>query len=421
MLKRILKWTGIVLGGLIAVLLIANAVFVWRSSAALEKRLQAVRDEGRPVRLADLARAPTPPEQNAAVYLRRARQDLTAIGKDLSAFYESEAYKKDRLGPAEVKTLEDVLEAYPQAVSLLEQAVAASDYDPEPDYSLSFNAFVSASIDDLGNLRAAARLLNYRAMVLLAHGKRDEALGRAVDLFRLARHCDKQPMLVGYLVAIAVRGVGVETANRVLRSGPVATAARDALDAELARHDLSESYRQALISERALGLTAFRDQNLGRFWPARGFWNNAVIYYLDMMESQLALASQPYHKVLQAGPPAISKPVSPWTVLADLVLPAVGAARQATERCRATMRCLGILNAATRLEQQGVEATGLGDLKLPEQQTIDPFTGKPLLMKELPEGWVVYSVGMDLKDDGGQVDDLADFGLGPVPPLSSLE
>jgi hypothetical protein len=210
-------------------------------------------------------------------------------------------------------------------------------------------------------------------------------------------------------------------ANRVLRAGPVADSARDALDAELARHDLSESYRRALISERALGLTAFNDQNLGRYWPVRGYWNNAMIYYLDVMDSQLGLASQPYHRVLQAGPPAVSKPVSPWAVLAETVLPAVQAAREATERNRATMRCLRILNAVTRLEQQGVQVKGLGDLQLPDLETIDPFTGKPLLMKKSPDGWVIYSAGKDLKDDGGQVDNLSDFGLGPVPPLPSLE
>jgi len=36
-------------------------------------------------------------------------------------------------------------------------------------------------------------------------------------------------------------------------------------------------------------------------------------------------------------------------------------------------------------------------------------------MKKVPEGWVIYSVGKNLKDDGGQVADQADAGLGPVP------
>jgi hypothetical protein len=108
-------------------------------------------------------------------------------------------------------------------------------------------------------------------------------------------------------------------------------------------------------------------------------------------------------------------------MLADLVLPAIRAAREATERNRATMPCLRILNAVTRLEEQGVAVTGLVDLKLPEEETIDPYTGKLLLLKKQPDGWVIYSVGKDLKDDGGKVADASDAGLGPVPPLASLE
>ena len=73
------------------------------------------------------------------------------------------------------------------------------------------------------------------------------------------------------------------------------------------------------------------------------------------------------------------------------------------------------------LAKQGVEVTGFIDLKLPEEETIDPFTGKPLVMKRLSDGWVIYSVGKDLQDDGGKVDDRSDFGLGPVLPLPSLE
>jgi hypothetical protein len=43
------------------------------------------------------------------------------------------------------------------------------------------------------------------------------------------------------------------------------------------------------------------------------------------------------------------------------------------------------------------------------------------LTKQLPAGWVVYSVGNDLTDGGGKLDDQSDFGLGPVAPLPSLD
>ena len=421
MLKKILKWTGIVLGGLIAVLLIANAVFVWRSGAALEIRLQAIRDAGDPLCLADLARQPIPPEANAAVYYRRVRGDVKAVIQELEAVRRSDGWRDGSISRKDLQAIERAMSAYPNVISLVEKAADCSDFYPDADYGVTTEEFWSDGLEEIQSTRSVARYLHYRSLMLTATGDRDEALRTCILGLQLARHLDCEPSLVANLVAVVVRETGFMAANRVLRSGPVADSARDALDAELARHDLTESYRQTLITERAYGLTAFNEMSFGRFWPARGHWNNAVIYYLDVMDGELVLGSQPYDQVLQAGPTTISRPISAWTVLTDLVLPAIRGAREATERNRATMRCLRTLNAVTRLEQQGVEVTGLVDLKLPEGETIDPFTGKPLLMKKLPDGWVIYSVGKDLKDDGGRVDEDADVGLGPVPPLPSLE
>jgi hypothetical protein len=414
---KCLKRTGIVLGSLIAVLLIVNAVFVWRSSKALESELQAIRDAGDPLSLADLARDPIPPEENAAVYYRRAKEGIEAVSQELSSVQSSD----DPISLEDLQTIEQAMSAYPDVVSLVERAGGCSDSYHDADYGVTFNEFLTSGLEHLQYDRSVARYLWDRCLLLTAKDQRDEALQASILSFQLARHLDREPTLVAYLVATAVRGMGLESANRVLRSGPVADSVRDGLDAELDLHDLTESYRHALITERAIGLTSFNELSLGQYWPSRGFWNNAVIYYLDVMDSQLALAPQPYHQVLQAGPPEVSRPVTPWAMLADMVLPSIDATRQATERMRATMRCLRIVETVTRLQQQGVEVTGLADLKLPEEDTTDPFTGKPLLMKQLPEGWVVYSVGNDLKDGGGELDGESDFGLGPVPPLPSLE
>lgn len=46
----------------------------------------------------------------------------------------------------------------------------------------------------------------------------------------------------------------------------------------------------------------------------------------------------------------------------------------------------------------------LTDLGLPTEVTTDPFDGQPLRVVKLPQGWSVYSVDMDLKDDGGRME-----------------
>ena len=78
------------------------------------------------------------------------------------------------------------------------------------------------------------------------------------------------------------------------------------------------------------------------------------------------------------------------------------------------MRCLRVLNALQgRPEQAGEEMPKLSDLGLPAAATTDPFTDKPLHLKKLPGGWLVYSVGKDLKDDGGELSNDQDVGVGP--------
>ena len=47
-LKKILKWTGVILGGLVAIGLVANAVFVWTTDTRLERQLTAIRAAGDP-------------------------------------------------------------------------------------------------------------------------------------------------------------------------------------------------------------------------------------------------------------------------------------------------------------------------------------------------------------------------------------
>ncbi len=55
----------------------------------------------------------------------------------------------------------------------------------------------------------------------------------------------------------------------------------------------------------------------------------------------------------------------------------------------------------------------LADLGLPQESTIDPYSSEPLHIKKVPEGWLVYSIGLNLTDDGGKLDGITDIGAGP--------
>ncbi len=74
-----------------------------------------------------------------------------------------------------------------------------------------------------------------------------------------------------------------------------------------------------------------------------------------------------------------------------------------------------VLNAIqSRVLPASDRVPDLAELGLPVEATIDPFNGEPLHVKRLPEGWMVYSVGINLVDDGGIPDGKSDVGVGPI-------
>ncbi len=94
------------------------------------------------------------------------------------------------------------------------------------------------------------------------------------------------------------------------------------------------------------------------------------------------------------------------------------AVHDAATRTQAEIRCLRVLNALQmRVPSGSNKVPKLGELGLPTETTIDPFTGEPLKVKRTPRGWLVYSVGRNFKDDGGKLDDptTGDVGVGPLP------
>ena len=378
---------GTIFLGLIALL---SAI----SESTLQKQIAAIRAAGDPTSLAELRNRSIPPEEDAGEFLSRARKGLLAIIEALDKVRQSETYQQGRPTEPEVKAIQAALEAHAEAVSLVEQAAACVDYVPRGDHDAS---------------RAAIRALEARLKMLLAQGRRDEALGDCVTMFRLARLLEKKPTVAGYLVALACRGLAVESANLVLRSGPVSPDARQSLDAELARQEGVEGYASMLKTARADGLQKIRGRPADG-WLGKARRSQEASAYLEDFEELLSRASGTNSEFKRAESALSLSPVARnW-------LPSMRAARDAMERTRAEVRCLRVLNALQQAaEQGGPDEPDLAELGLPADVILDPFTGDRLRVKKLPEGWLIYSVGADKKDDGGQIDPFRDFGVAPLP------
>jgi hypothetical protein len=228
--------------------------------------------------------------------------------------------------------------------------------------------------------------------------------------------------LINYLVGLAIRGITVNMLYDALAAGPVKPELYDAVEKELAKHDTSQRLIHALKTDRAYsatlvaeggampGVGADRPFYFGLVaWPMKRLFAGAM----DAFDKEIALAEKSWpHMNNQIG--RYGNATSDLGVLADLLLPAIQAAYDAEARVVGMMRSLRIFNALAEFRTENDrEAAGLAELDLPAAATIDPHSRKPLLLKNTPDGWVVYSVMKDGADDGGDFKEMQDYGVAP--------
>jgi hypothetical protein len=407
---KILKMVAAAVGILIAIALVVNAVLIRTSGARLESRLAQLRTDEQPTSLSQLATTPIAPDENAAVSLRRVRDHLQAVEKELrAAKVDSSLFVPNEV---QAKAMRSAFDAFPQLIPALKDAANRPHYDSQLDYTLGFQEFLAQMLPQAHDKRAIYRVLNGHILLLAVEGKHDEALADCITILKLTRHFDREPAIVNYLVSLVSRSVAIDSANMVLQTGKVSGESRQSLEAALALHDNSEAYKHALRTERAMGLSAYQD--LGPWsqnWLMQTYWNRERCHYLDLFSNEISAADKPYSQA-----PPIGFAESKSHPLAANLLGPLQAAREANAGVRAAARSLRVLNAIQGLPEEPQQATDLSKLGLSVEATTDPFIDRPLTVKKLAAGWLVYSVGKNLTDDGGEIAKHEDIGVGPEQP-----
>jgi len=371
------------------------------------------------VQLSDLAHEPVAPEQNADAFLRRAADDLDAIQKELGVSFPKIGFPTEKLTPDEQDKLDKLFAAFPKVVPTLEQAAECPDSDPQLDCTLPPSQFLQPFMDHTMKHRLIYRVLRARSALLVSKGRLDEALATQILALRLTRHWRREPFIMGFLVTAVSEQTAMDGINQILWAGRISPASREALDRELALHDTMEGYIWALKSERAFSLASAWEMRGAGLWLTRGFVNDLSLNLIELFDRHLEHGAQPFSTVISArsNTPKSPASINPLSQLARLLEPALNAAREPAERTRAISRSLRVLTALQSLAAAAsASEPNSNELGLPAAATVDPYNGEPLRIKKLPEGWIVYSVGANLVDDGGKLEGRADVGVGP--PIS---
>jgi hypothetical protein len=413
-LRRYLRILAIALGAGAIVLAVAGIILFRYTWSGLQRRITAIQAAGDPVRLSDLARPPIPDDQNAATFLSGAQAGVNAINRKLAPLYDHKSYQHGRLTDADRKDVRAAFATHSEVVPLLEQAAACPDFNDQRDYGADPKAVIGSLLPELQDFRVVANVLKARARLLAVEGDVPGAVSACVTLLRLIRLYEREPpLLIDYLMTAACRGVAINSANAALRLGPVPQSTRDELERELALDDALKSYLLALKVERANII-----ENFEKFVPR--YWVNPVLStdqcgLIDLYTQQLAVAERPYADAITSLQAPRSRSIFSMQPFTGLQTPAVHKTRQTMDRIRAQARCLRVLNALQRAKGSGTAEPKPSELGLPAEAITDPYTGEPLHIKKIGDSWLIYAVGENLIDDGGDLEKMKDVGLGPLP------
>ncbi len=139
-------------------------------------------------------------------------------------------------------------------------------------------------------------------------------------------------------------------------------------------------------------------------------WQAEVTALNAAFAEALTLAAVPYHQTRADSMKERFAPIlnAPDVFLASMLVPSVNAISEGAARSQTKLAGTQCLIAVRRYELQHNKlppdlATATSEAGLKKAPT-DPFSGQPMRYKVIDGKPVVYSVGRDRKDDGGEVD-----------------
>lgn len=415
---------------------------------ALNADLDALHQKGEPVRPEHLARPSVPDAQNAVLDLRAAAKSIDRESKALRAYDDIEGPIPIPLAPQQADVIRAWVKESAPALKLIKSAMAKGKVDWQNKYS---TPMIKVLLPNLADMRMLANLLHPAA--LLAHDEGDDiaALEHVRELLFLSRGAGDEPFLVSHLVEIGISAMAFQVCQEIsptLQLGKE-PAMRDQLRRTIAElldeTDLRAHMRRAIQGERmvpadtalavasgkmtAAELTAM----LGLGGGARGpMPKPADLTSIALADSCIILVEMA--RVVDAAsaadlPTALAK-MKPWPpaermdpkkhFFIAMMLPSLQKSFEhhysvlAQRRLAATALAIRWY-AMDHDDQFPKTLQDLVPAYLPAVPT-DPMTaGGPLIYA--PDKDVLYSVGIDGHDDGGDAGDNQTRGRDIVMPL----
>lgn len=421
----VLKWIGV--GAMVAG--VAYGVLLMAASRRLRQEYEALRADGRPMQASEIIPKEVPAPDNAALVYRTAIQMLEAerpLALDASKTPQTHGTQtlwsqlcdvaRNAQNPTNAAAAEQLRlllqdKVVLEALDRVERGTTRPGYWQDLDYSKGPGIL----LPHLSQYRDLSRVLAAKARQHAAEGDATAAWRAVASGLRFADAAKNEPILISQLVRVAQAGIAIETLQRVAEKVP------PPMEVSAEAQNLLASF-----DNRAPGALAFAGERLifGEWvWNRsaselssvleEGWW--APNLYKTLLRPAYVRDHAAYLHVMRtwsrkyAESPSQNGTVPDDRVMSDVPRYCVFTRMLAPALSKVHEK-FGMLEAQTRVTRAGLAAIRYRQEKgryPTDVQTLsvvglnDPFTGKPLIYRSERNGFVVYSVGLNFRDDGG--------------------
>lgn len=456
-MKKYLVFAFRGLGILLLVLCLSWVVFYiycwWKGNRDLEAARAELRALHLPMQLSEIIPPPVPDEENAAFILNCTLVPTPRTKALFRSNIPHVSLKEDNLKtktttPRNVglTRVEDVsktdLQAYQDFVqqnepvfSLITKALGKPVYR-QP---INYDGGPGERMPHLSHIRSYARLLSYRAIIQETEGKPKEAIQTLLSIESLSRFLDSEPILISFLVQIALDSLCDNKLAPLITSGKLDDQTLRLIQEKIGQRNYQANHKNSLNTERIMGMDWLFDYIIHKKFSAKemsGFSglfdaNDAKrsklnffryrFYPGNYFKSDWAVSLQCFARKARhlqksvINPAEIKLPPLPNDAFfSKFFLPALDKIHIHTGRAESIQKLVVLACALERAKLSGEVYPSELNLLCPKyiaEIPWDPFSGEKPIYRTDGKHYLLYYKGDDLKDDGGMFQKFQDIGL----------
>ncbi len=426
--RRILRGIGITMAVLIAVVVLVWSIWNYTATKSLRNELAKIRAAGEPLTFEELKDGlpEIDEEENAGRYYAAALE--LQIGKAISEVFSDDFYEylrvpDDQKDKTVLEKVGRILEANRDVLELLDRAASM----PQCDWDSGIEYGMVACMRPLGPIRSLAKLLSMRCKYLIINSDSDGAVNSIISALKMAGAQKRQSILIVYLIRNSCVALACSDVQYVLENSRPSEAALTKLQQVLLEHDQPQALVRVMMAERAysnslrinvmpnniklkgdgrrrLALENDYMINIEGRWPSSPIAKQLAAGYLHDIAEFIEVVRKPWPGVYQASKKYALRDKS---LFGGVSAPALARAVVQHGRYLALVRWARAAIAVHRYKRDNGRCPDILQDLVPKYINAvpqDPFSGREMLYKYDQDGYVVYSIGDNLKDDGGETE-----------------